>query len=225
MTFGNSMILPDFWRYSESGPFIGNGLASISAPDPAFVAPLEQGVIFEAHHLSDGTVRPSSMSTPFSSVFPLKKARAHEVCGESGLVFAAILAGQTTGPVVWISERWRPVINPEGLAPYCDPGRLLVTRADSQLNVLASAETALRSGAVGLVAAEITAPIGLTEGRRLQLAAETGGTTALLLIPEGGGSNAATPPCDGRVLLMTAPLSSRMVRRITRVGVHLVQVS
>lgn len=131
------------------------------------------------------------MSTPFSSVFPLKKARAHEVCGESGLVFAAILAGQTTGPVVWISERWRPVINPEGLAPYCDPGRLLVTRADSQLNVLASAETALRSGAVGLVAAEITAPIGLTEGRRLQLAAETGGTTALLLIPEGGGSNAA----------------------------------
>ncbi|CTQ61435.1 ImuA family protein [Roseibium album] len=131
------------------------------------------------------------MSTSFSSVFPLKRARAHEVCGESCLVFAAIMAGQATGPVVWVSERWRPVVNPEGLAPFCDPGRLLVTRADSQLNVLASAETALRSGAVGLVVAEIAGPIGLTEGRRLQLAAETGGTTALLLIPEGGGSNAA----------------------------------
>ncbi|MET1413353.1 hypothetical protein ABVF61_13845 [Roseibium sp. HPY-6] len=131
------------------------------------------------------------MSQPFSSVYPLKRARAHEVCGEGGLAFAAITAGQASGPVVWISERWRPVVNPEGLAPYCDPGKLLLTRADTPLNVLASAETALRSGAVGLVVAELTGPIGLTEGRRLQLAAETGGTTALLLIPEGGGSNAA----------------------------------
>ncbi|WP_420335360.1 ImuA family protein [Roseibium sp.] len=131
------------------------------------------------------------MSLPFSSAYPLKRARAHEVCGEGGLVFAAITAGQASGPVVWVSERWRPVVNPEGLAPYCDPGKLLVTRADTPLNVLASAETALRSGAVGLVVAEITDPIGLTEGRRLQLAAETGGTTALLLVPEGGGSNAA----------------------------------
>ena len=89
------------------------------------------------------------MSLPFSSAYPLKRARAHEVCGEGGLVFAAITAGQASGPVVWVSERWRPVVNPEGLAPYCDPGKLLVTRADTPLNVLASAETALRSGAAG----------------------------------------------------------------------------
>ncbi|WP_305984676.1 ImuA family protein [Roseibium sp. MMSF_3544] len=131
------------------------------------------------------------MSLPFATAYPLKRARAHEVCGDGGLAFAAITAGQAPGAVVWISERWRPVVNPEGLAPYCDPGKLLVTRTDSQLNALASAETALRSGAVGLVVAEITGPIGLTEGRRLQLAAETGGTTALLMIPNGGGSNAA----------------------------------
>jgi protein ImuA len=131
------------------------------------------------------------MSVNFSSVYPLKKARAHEVCGDGALVFAAIAAGITKGAVVWISERWRPTVNPEGLAPYCDPGRLLLTRADSQLNVLASAETALRSGAAGLVVAEVSGAIGLTEGRRLQLAAEAGGTTAVLLIPEGAGSNAA----------------------------------
>lgn len=139
------------------------------------------------------------MSLPFSSIFPLKHARAHEVCGEGGLVFAAISAGKAKGTVVWVSESWRPPINPEGLLPYCDPGKLLITRADSQLNVLASVETALRSGATGLVVAEVSGNIGLTEGRRLQLAAEAGRTTALLVIPEGAGSNAAETRwrCDG----------------------------
>jgi protein ImuA len=131
------------------------------------------------------------MSLTFASVYPLKHARAHEICGDGALAFAAISAGAARGAVVWISERWKPTVHPEGLAPYCDPGRLLLTRADSQLNVLASAETALRSGAAGLVVAEVSGAIGLTEGRRLQLAAEAGGTTALLLIPEGAGSNAA----------------------------------
>jgi protein ImuA len=155
------------------------------------------------------------MSQTFSTVFPPRTARAHEICGDGALAFAAICAGLTAkaarrgpggapkgapegtpegtpeGAVVWIAERWRPTVNPEGLTPYCDPGRLLVTRADSPLNVLASAETALRSGAAGLVVAEVSGAIGLTEGRRLQLAAQTGGTTVLLLIAEGAGSNAA----------------------------------
>ncbi|XHC09946.1 hypothetical protein ABWH98_20820 [Labrenzia sp. ac12] len=131
------------------------------------------------------------MSLKFSSVFPLKHARAHEVCGDSALSFAAIAAGMAKGAVVWISEDWRPTVNPEGLAAYCDPGRLLLTRAGNQLTALASAETALRSGAAGLVVAELSGTVGLTEGRRLQLAAEAGRTTAILLIPEGAGSNAA----------------------------------
>lgn len=131
------------------------------------------------------------MSLIFSSVYPLKRARAHEICGDGALAFAAIAAGAAKGAIVWISESWKPTVNPEGLAPYCDPGRLLLTRAGDQLTVLASAETALRSGAAGLVVAELSGAIGLTEGRRLQLAAEAGGTTALLLIPEGAGSNAA----------------------------------
>ncbi|MDN3721626.1 hypothetical protein QW131_26800 [Roseibium salinum] len=131
------------------------------------------------------------MSVKFSSVYPLRQNRAHEVCGEGALVFAAIAAGQAEGMVVWVSERWRPVINPEGLTPYCDPGKLLVTRADSQLDVLASMETALRSRAAGMVVGELTGSIGLTEGRRLQLAAEAGHTRALIIIPEGTGSNAA----------------------------------
>lgn len=131
------------------------------------------------------------MSLSFSSVYPLKKNRVHEVFGDGAFAFAAIMAGGSKKAVVWISENWKPVPNPEGLVPYCDPGNLLLTRADSQLTVLASMETALRSGAAGLVVAEVSGSIGLTEGRRLQIAAETGKTTGILLIFNEKGSNAA----------------------------------
>ena len=124
-------------------------------------------------------------------VFPLKPARAHEVCGASALAFAAIAAGQARGTVAWLCESWMPAPNPEGLAPFCDPRKLLLTRAPSPADLRAGLEEALRSGALGLVVAEISRPLSLTEGRRLQLAAEAGRTPGLLVIPEGGGSNAA----------------------------------
>jgi protein ImuA len=59
------------------------------------------------------------------------------------------------------------------------------------IDMLAVAEEALRSGSVSLVVMELSKPLGLTAGRRLQLAAEAGKSTALSIIPEGMGSNAA----------------------------------
>lgn len=146
--------------------------------------------------------------------------RAHEVCGPSSVSFALALGGQLAGGelaggqlagrqsgggelggsgggelggmVLWVREAWRvDQLNPVGCAPYLDPHRLLLAQAPSHIDVLAVAEEALRSGNVALVVMELSQSIGLTEGRRLQLAAQTGNAMGLCLIPEGAGSNAA----------------------------------
>jgi protein ImuA len=131
------------------------------------------------------------MSTGFHHRFPLSPSRIHEVCGPGAAAFA-VLAARMLPPVLWVREAWLPeTLNPLGLAPLLDPAEVLLARTDSQADSLAVAEEALRDGAVGFVAVEITRPLNLREGRRLQLAAGAGRTTGLCLIPEGMGSNAA----------------------------------
>ena len=131
----------------------------------------------------------------FESHFPLKNTRTHEVCGGSAYAFACALAGQVCGAhgtAVWVREAWQGAqINPVGVAAYLDPSQLLIAQAPSHIDVLASTEEALRSGHVAVVIAELTQPIGLTEGRRLQLAAQEGNATGLCILPEGMGNNAA----------------------------------
>lgn len=119
-------------------------------------------------------------------------ARTHEACGPSATAFAFALGAQLGGTVLWLRESWqREQINPLGFAPYLDPRNLLLALAPSHLDVLACAEEALRSGSVALVVMELNQPIGLTAGRRLQLAAQKGNATGLCLLPNDMGSNAA----------------------------------
>lgn len=136
------------------------------------------------------------MTRDFDSHFPPDNARTHEVWGPSATAFAfalaASLCGQSGKAVLWIREGWQgEQINPMGFAHYLDPQKLLIAQAPGHIDLLASAEEALRSGRVALVVMEVSQPIGLTEGRRLQLAATEGKTTGLCLLPEGMGSNAA----------------------------------
>ena len=131
----------------------------------------------------------SANAIPF---FPPKKTRAHEVFGPGAWFFAAALAGELGGRVIWVRESWANTdINPLGFSEILNPSHLLVAKANDQTEVLAVAEEALRSGAVPLVIMELSKSLGLTEGRRLQLAARDGKCTALAIIPEGMGSNAA----------------------------------
>lgn len=127
-----------------------------------------------------------------SSHFPPQNARTHEVCGPSAAMFAFALGGALGGKVFWVRQAWLgEAINPVGFATFLDPKLLLMAQAPSHMDVLAVAEEALRSGDIALVVMELTQPIGLTEGRRLQLAAQAGQSTGLCILPEGMGSNAA----------------------------------
>ncbi len=132
------------------------------------------------------------MSEEFSAVFPPKPHRTHEVCGTGSLFFAFALATYCRGTILWVLETWtREQLNPAGFFPFLDPGDLLIATGKNQTEVLAVAEEALRSGAVALVVMELTKPLDLTAGRRLQLAAKQGMTRALAIISKNMGSNAA----------------------------------
>jgi protein ImuA len=125
----------------------------------------------------------------------LARGCLHELCGAASfgaaLGFAAVLLGRLMaagGHAVWIGPRdelFGPGLAELGLAPE----RLIVVRARIREARFWALEEALRSP--GLVAALAeTGPPTLTQSRRLQLAAETTGVTALLLRPVGTG---ATP--------------------------------
>ncbi|KPP86002.1 MAG: protein ImuA [Rhodobacteraceae bacterium HLUCCO07] len=115
----------------------------------------------------------------------------HEVEGRGRRAFALFQAAHHAGPLIWIlppRARHLPMLRglPEGVGQ-----RLHVIRPITEIDLLWTVEEALRSPAVGLVIAEPSSQLSLTAGRRLQLAAETGQTTGVMLIREGQGSNAA----------------------------------
>ncbi|WP_102226584.1 ImuA family protein [Acidimangrovimonas sediminis] len=130
------------------------------------------------------------MTGPLSDLFPLRRARVHEAFGPAAPVFAAIAGDGVQGPLLWIRESWRiERLNPQGLAAYLDPARLLIAATRDQTDALAVAEEALRDGVIALVVLETSRPLDLREGRRLQLAARAGQATGLCLIPEGPASH------------------------------------
>ena len=83
------------------------------------------------------------------------------------------------GPVLWCLAR--DDLYAHGLRAFgLDPARLILVRARRAQEVLWVLEEALRAGGLSVVVGEVAA-VDLTAGRRLQLAARTGGGSALLL--------------------------------------------
>ncbi len=134
-----------------------------------------------------------AMTDPIRSLpLPLRPARVHEAEGPLAWGFAAITCAMRGGNLMWIRPGWRrDGLLPQALAPILPPERLLLARTPDETATLAVAEEALKDGALASVVVEITRPLSLREGRRLQLAASAGGTTGLCLIPWGMGSVAA----------------------------------
>ena len=127
-------------------------------------------------------------------VLPL--ARLHEICGSARARMALWLAARVKGPVLWIQPEWTVErLNPCGMSQIIDPGRLIFVSAKRADDVLWSMEESLRSGAVALAIADLPGPPGLTQVRRMQLAAETGAREGaghvplgVLLTPGEGGA-------------------------------------
>jgi protein ImuA len=123
---------------------------------------------------------------------PLAPARVHEVGGPGAAAFAAIQAATRAGSLVWIQPAHVPeTLLPAALAHFHSPERLLLVIAPNETDLLWATEEALRSGAADFVVAAPEKPLTLLGGRRLQLAAEAGRTTGLMLIREGQGSPTA----------------------------------
>lgn len=127
----------------------------------------------------------------------LPRARLHEIELSHGdgaaYGFAAFLLARLIGRdglALWC----RLSSDGEAGAPYgpglvrfgLPPDRVLFADARRPADVLWAMEEALRSGRVAAVLGEAGAP-DLTATRRLQFAAEAGGSTALLLVPPRAG--------------------------------------
>jgi len=102
-------------------------------------------------------------------------------------------SGEAQGPVLWCLGR-SDLYGPGLLAHGLDPARLVLVRARRDEEILWAVEEGLRAGpAAGLAA--VVGEIGhlpMVAGRRLQLAAERSGITALILRRWRSADEAAT---------------------------------
>ncbi len=125
----------------------------------------------------------------------------HEVssCGTgwgddaAAVLFVAGIAARTSGDVLWVvrsRDLFAPGLYQAGLAP----ARVIYAEARDDAELLAILEEGLRHQGLGAVVGEARR-VGMAQARRLQLAAEGGGTVALLLrCPQRGGVDPLDTP-------------------------------
>lgn len=113
---------------------------------------------------------------------------AGDPCGAVGFLTAFLARlPNSRAPVLWCqraeSDREYGGLYAPGLRQFgFDPERLVLARAKNTTGVLWALEEGLRQPGLAAVVGEVE-EAGFTESRRLQLAAEASGVTALLLCP------------------------------------------
>jgi protein ImuA len=127
---------------------------------------------------------------PNGDALTLHRTRVHEAEGRGRRAFALFQAARHSGPLIWILPSHAPEMPMLRGLPRGVGERLHLLRPVGETDLLWCVEEALRSEPVSLVISEPEKPLALTAGRRLQLAAEAGRTTGLMLIRQDAGSNA-----------------------------------
>ncbi len=189
-----------------------------SRPDPDDLAALRAqiGAIERLGGLDDGEgAGLVSLGAVVDAALPwggLPRDCLHEIVGgETAVGFAAALAARLAGgahlaggeAVLWCL-RPRAVfdaghLHGPGLVQFgLDPGRLIIAQARSDQDLLWAMEEGLRSGRPAVVLGEV-GEVGLAATRRLQLAAEMGGVTALLLRRRAARRNSSVAVTRWRV--------------------------
>src|SRR5215207_1187880 len=103
---------------------------------------------------------------------------ASEFAGSTTL-FTAGIAARLRGPVLWCLTR-RDLFAPGLLRAGLHPDRVIYAEAEREGEILPLIEEGLREKGLAAVVGEVTR-LGLTAWRRLQLAAEATGVTALVI--------------------------------------------
>ncbi len=130
----------------------------------------------------------------------LRVGALHEIAGPAADGFAAVLAGRLAarggGTVLWCTAgQGRGALHPPGLAMLgLAPARLLLVRCRNRVDLLAAAEEGLRTAGLAAVVMETARPPDMAAARRLQLAAEAGGATGVLLCPGADRRRGANAP-------------------------------
>jgi protein ImuA len=149
--------------------------------------------------------------------------RVHLGDDAAATLFLAAIAARTEGPVLWALGR-RDLFAPGLALAGLPPDRLLYAECGRDEDVLAVMEEGLRHGGLGAVVGE-AARVPMAATRRLQLAAEEGGTLALMLKRwrRGGADPLAEPSAAvTRWRIASAPSSPLPVPGIGRARWNLI---
>jgi protein ImuA len=122
----------------------------------------------------------------------LAKRASHEFSGSMADAAALWVAGSWLGRVAVVGlDHDLSCLDPHGLPIGLRVDRLLFTAGRNRQDVLWSLETTLRSGAISTAIGYVGRGLDLTESRRVQLAAEAGGASALIVSSAPRSSTAA----------------------------------
>ena len=138
-------------------------------------------------------------SVSLGTASDFERGRIHEAMGPSGASLALALASQMQGKVLWIGEpRHARALRAQSCDAFARADRFILIQTANRGETLWAGEEALRCKGAELVVLHMALGPDLFESRRLQIAAQTGGTLGLVLTARRAQSSAGQSRWDCR---------------------------